>query len=128
MTSWTVITSYSIHYTKLYEGLLPANAAIDGSIRFDGKEIVGAAERQLDRIRAERIGMVFQDPMQALNPYVPIGKQLRRVLLRHGTSDGREADQRVMHMLDRVGLPDPARQFRAYPHQLSGGMRSYNFV
>ena len=104
-------------------GLLPANAAIDGSIRFDGKEIVGAAERQLDRIRAERIGMVFQDPMQALNPYVPIGKQLRRVLLRHGTSDGREADQRVMHMLDRVGLPDPARQFRAYPHQLSGGMR-----
>ena len=54
---------------------------------------------------------------------MPIGKQLRRVLLRHGISDGREVDQRVMHMLDRVGLPDPARQFRAYAHQLSGGMR-----
>jgi oligopeptide/dipeptide ABC transporter ATP-binding protein len=104
-------------------GLLPGNAAVGGSIAFDGREIVGAAERQLDRLRAERIGMVFQDPMQALNPYIPIGKQLRRVLLRHGIGDGRKADQRVMHMLDRVGLPDPARQFRAYAHQLSGGMR-----
>jgi peptide/nickel transport system ATP-binding protein len=104
-------------------GLLPANAAVSGSIAFGGTEVVGATERQLDRLRAERIGMVFQDPMQALNPYVPIGKQLRRVLLRHGVSDRREADQRVMHMLDRVGLPDPARQFRAYAHQLSGGMR-----
>jgi oligopeptide/dipeptide ABC transporter ATP-binding protein len=104
-------------------GLLPDKAVINGRISFDGKEIVGATERQLDRLRAARIGMVFQDPMQALNPYVPIGKQLRRVLLRHGTGDGREADQRVMHMLDRVGLPDPARQFRAYAHQLSGGMR-----
>ncbi len=104
-------------------GLLPDDAAISGSIDFDGAEIVGATERQLNRLRAERIGMVFQDPMQALNPYVPIGKQLRRILLRHGTRDGREADQRVMHMLDRVGLADPARQFRAYPHQLSGGMR-----
>jgi len=104
-------------------GLLPENAEPGGSIAFDGTEIVGATERALDRLRAERIGMVFQDPMQALNPYVPIGKQLRRVLLRHGVGDGREADQRVMHMLDRVGLPDPARQFRAYAHQLSGGMR-----
>ena len=104
-------------------GLLPGKAEVSGSIAFGGTEIVGATERALDRLRAERIGMVFQDPMQALNPYVPIGKQLRRVLLRHGIGDGREADQRVMHMLDRVGLPDPARQFRAYAHQLSGGMR-----
>jgi oligopeptide/dipeptide ABC transporter ATP-binding protein len=104
-------------------GLLPGEAAVGGSIDFDGTQIVGAAEKQLDALRAERIGMVFQDPMQALNPYVPIGKQLRRVLLQHGLSDGREADQRVMHMLGRVGLPDPARQFRSYAHQLSGGMR-----
>jgi oligopeptide/dipeptide ABC transporter ATP-binding protein len=104
-------------------GLLSEKAEVSGSIVFDGAEIVGSSERQLDRLRAERIGMVFQDPAQALNPYVPIGKQLRRVLLCHGTSGGREVDQQVMHMLDRVGLPDPARQFRAYPHQLSGGMR-----
>ena len=104
-------------------GLLPEKASIGGRIAVDGVDVVGASERQLDRLRAERVGMVFQDPMQALNPYLPIGKQLRRILLRHGTRDGRAADQRVMHMLDRVGLPDPARQFRAYPHQLSGGMR-----
>ncbi len=104
-------------------GLLPATATVSGSIVFGGTEVVGASERQLNGLRAERIGMVFQDPMQALNPYVSIGRQLRRILLRHGVSDGREADQRVMHMLDRVGLPDPARQFRAYAHQLSGGMR-----
>jgi len=104
-------------------GLLPRNATVTGSIVFDGTEIVGSRERDLDRLRAERIGMVFQDPAQALNPYVPVGAQLRRILLRHGVTDGREADQRVMHMLDRVGLPDPGRQFRAYAHELSGGMR-----
>jgi peptide/nickel transport system ATP-binding protein len=104
-------------------GLLPGGAEVIGNITFDGTAIIGASERQLDRLRAERLGMVFQDPMQALNPYVPVGKQLRRILFRHGVKDAREADQRVMHMLDRVGLPDPARQFRAYAHQLSGGMR-----
>jgi peptide/nickel transport system ATP-binding protein len=104
-------------------GLLPPDAAVSGSIVFDGDELLGAPESELDALRAARIGMVFQDPTQALNPYVPIGKQLRRILLRHGAKDGREADQRVLHMLERVGLPDPARQFRAYAHQLSGGMR-----
>jgi len=104
-------------------GLLPGNATVTGSIVFAGTEIVGSRERLLDRLRAERIGMVFQDPAQALNPYVTIGAQLRRILLCHGVTDGREADQRVMHMLDRVGLPDPGRQFRAYAHELSGGMR-----
>jgi ABC-type microcin C transport system duplicated ATPase subunit YejF len=104
-------------------GLLPKTASIEGSIAFDDTEVVGASTRTLNRLRAERVGIVFQDPMQALNPYVPIGAQLRRILIGHGLADGREADQRVMHMLDRVGLPDPGRQFRAYAHQLSGGMR-----
>ena len=104
-------------------GLLPAHAQVEGSISVGGKEIIGATGRLLRSVRAVRIGMVFQDPTQALNPYVPVGKQLRRVLLEHGTKSGHDADQRVMHMLDRVGLPDPARQFRAYSHQLSGGMR-----
>ena len=66
---------------------------------------------------------MFQDPTQALNPYVPVGMQLRRILIEHSIAAGHEADQRVMHMLDRVGLPDPERQFRAFAHQLSGGMR-----
>ena len=104
-------------------GLLPAQAEVSGSIRFDGVEIVGATEQKLNQLRAQRIGMVFQDPMQALNPYVQIGKQVRQVLLQHDLAEGAEADKRVIKMFTRVGLPDPAQQFRAYTHQLSGGMR-----
>ena len=104
-------------------GLLPRQAEISGSIEFDGRQLLGAGERALDAIRARRIGMVFQDPMQALNPYLRVGVQLRQVLLRHGLADGREADACVVEMLSRVGLPDPERQLRAFPHQLSGGMR-----
>jgi oligopeptide/dipeptide ABC transporter ATP-binding protein len=104
-------------------GLLPAQAQVSGSIRIDDTEVVGAGDKALRRLRALRVGIVFQDPMQALNPYLPIGKQLRRVLISHDIASGQEADQRVMHMLDKVGLPDPGRQFRAYAHQLSGGMR-----
>ena len=104
-------------------GLLPRQAKVSGSIQFDDREILGAGERALDALRARRIGMVFQDPMQALNPYLRVGVQLRQVLLRHGLASGKEADERVITMLGRLGLPDPGRQFRAYPHEMSGGIR-----
>ncbi|MEJ2275676.1 MAG: ABC transporter ATP-binding protein, partial [Woeseiaceae bacterium] len=104
-------------------GLLPRQAEVSGSIRFDDHEILGAGERALDALRARRIGMVFQDPMQALNPYLRVGVQLRQILLRHGLASREDADERVITMLGRLGLPDPGRQFRAYPHQMSGGIR-----
>jgi len=104
-------------------GLLPRQAQLGGSIRFDGTELVAATEEKLNRLRAKRIGIVFQDPMQALNPYLRIGRQLRQILLRHDPARDTDIDARVVGMLDRVGLPDAQRQFRAYPHQLSGGMR-----
>ena len=104
-------------------GLLPAAARLGGSIRIGGKEVIGASESQLNRLRAERVAIVFQDPLQALNPYQRIGRQLRQVLIAHGLARGAAADQRVLAMLARVGLPDPDRQARAFPHQLSGGMR-----
>ncbi len=104
-------------------GLLPARAQVSGSIEFDGRQILGADDATLDSLRARRIGIVFQDPMQALNPYMRVGAQLRQVLLAHGLADGGAADARVTDMLARVGLPDPGRQFRAFPHELSGGMR-----
>jgi peptide/nickel transport system ATP-binding protein len=104
-------------------GLLPRSATCAGSIRFDGTEISAHDERALDRIRGRRIGMVFQDPMQALNPYLRIGKQLREILLQHRIASGAAADAQVVAMLGRVGLPDPERQVDAFPHQLSGGMR-----
>lgn len=104
-------------------GLLTRQASVTGSIRFDGTEIVGSSEEALDRLRARRIGIVFQDPMQALNPYLRVGRQLRQILVRHKLARGAEIDERVIEMLSRVGLSDARRQFNAYPHQLSGGMR-----
>jgi len=104
-------------------GLLPRQAIASGSIEFDGQQILGASDRVLNTLRARRIGIVFQDPMQALNPYLRIGAQLRQIPLTHGLCDKAEVDVRVIEMLASVGLPDPERQFRAYPHELSGGMR-----
>jgi len=104
-------------------GLLPRQASVSGSVRFDDTELVGAGEETLDRIRGRRIGIVFQDPMQALNPYLRIGRQLREILVRHKLARGAEINERVIDMLSRVGLSDARRQFNAYPHQLSGGMR-----
>ena len=104
-------------------GLLPEAARLGGSIRIDGKEVIGASEKQLNRLRAERVAIVFQDPLQALNPYRRVGYQLRQVLIAHGLAYGAAADAQVLEMLTRVGLPDPDRQARAFPHQLSGGMR-----
>ena len=104
-------------------GLLPKQADVSGSVKLGGEEIIGATEQALNKLRGRRVGIVFQDTLQALNPYMPIGKQVRQVLLQHELAAGDAADRRVMEMFTRVGLPDPERQFRAYPHQLSGGMR-----
>jgi peptide/nickel transport system ATP-binding protein len=104
-------------------GLLPKRAGVGGSIEFDGQQLLGASEKALNAVRARRIGMVFQDPMQALNPYLRVGVQLKQIILSHGLADKASADARVIEMLTKVGLPDPERQFRSYPHQLSGGMR-----
>lgn len=104
-------------------GLLPGNASVEGSIEFDDQQILGASEETLNTIRARRIGMVFQDPLLALNPYLRVGAQLTQIILSHGLAEKAEAGARVTEMLAKVGLSDPERQFRAYPHQLSGGMR-----
>ena len=104
-------------------GLTPANARVDGRINFDGHELVGAKTSLLNQLRACRIAIVFQDPRLALNPYIRVGKQMKRVLLEHGICGTDEARTRTLDMLARVGLPDPSRQYRSFPHQLSGGMR-----
>ena len=104
-------------------GLLPGDATVRGDIRVNGESLLSLDERALNRVRARKIAMVFQDPMQALNPYVPVGEQIARILLEHRLAGADEARNKVITMLDRVGLPDPERQCRSYPHQLSGGMR-----
>ena len=104
-------------------GLLPDNATVTGEISIAGTNVLEANSKTLDQIRARRVAMVFQDPAQALNPFVRIGSQLRRILIAHDIASGEEAQVRSVDMLRRVGLPDPERQYRAYPHELSGGMR-----
>jgi len=104
-------------------GLSPRGARVSGNIRFAGKDLSRLSQREMDKLRARRIGIVFQDPSQALNPYLQIGRQLREIVTRHGLAVGKDAERTVMAMLELVGLPDTERQFRAYPHQLSGGMR-----
>ena len=104
-------------------GLLPTSADVTGSIRLDGAELVGAPEATLRSVRGRRIGIVFQDPSLALNPYLSVGRQLVLILESHGLADGPTARERAVDALARVGLPDPARNFSSYPHELSGGMR-----
>lgn len=106
-------------------GLLPEGLHVTGSVRLDGvpHDLVGATDRQMSRIRGKRTGMVFQEPLSALNPLMRVGRQVAEALTRHGTARGRAADVRSVELLASVQLPDPAEAARAYPHQLSGGQR-----
>jgi len=104
-------------------GLTAENGAASGSIRYDGKELIGADAAVLDDIRGSHIAMVFQDPMTSLNPYLRIERQLTEVLEVHQGLSGKAAQRTVLDMLMRVGIQDPARRLSLYPHEFSGGMR-----
>ncbi|MEO5672381.1 MAG: ABC transporter ATP-binding protein [Ramlibacter sp.] len=104
-------------------GLLPENAEVSGTIRFDGQELTTQTDAQLCRIRGNRIGMIFQEPMTALNPVHSIGRQVGEPLRLHRGLSGDAARKEAISLLDRVGIPDAARRIDAYPHQFSGGQR-----
>ncbi len=104
-------------------GLLPDNALVTGSIRFEGDELVGKKDAQLCRIRGDRIGMIFQEPMTALNPVHSIGRQVAEPLRLHRGMNAADACKEAIALLDRVGIPNAARRINAYPHQFSGGQR-----
>ena len=104
-------------------GLLASNARIAGSVRFDGAELLGLPAAALNRIRGSKLSMVFQDPMTSLTPHVRIGVQLAEVRVHHAAATWSEAERSALDMLERVHVPDAERRMRAYPHELSGGMR-----
>ena len=102
-------------------GLLPRNARVSGSVRLDGREILGAAAAELDRIRGGRVAMIFQDPASALNPVLTIRRQLCESLALHRDLSGDAVKAEARQLLDLVGIPDAARRLEAYPHEFSGG-------
>ena len=105
-------------------GLLKDNARItDGSIFFEGKELSAYTEEQMQAVRGKEIGMIFQEPMTALNPLHPIGKQIEESLKLHTKLSKEERKQRVLEVMRLVELPSPEKLYKRYPHQLSGGMR-----
>ena len=104
-------------------GLLPDGARTSGSIRLNGQELLGLPDAPLCHIRGQRIGMVFQEPMTALNPLHRIGHQVAEPLRLHQGLSAHAAQQAALALLERVGISDAAQRMGAYPHQFSGGQR-----
>jgi oligopeptide/dipeptide ABC transporter ATP-binding protein len=107
-------------------GLTPAEsiAKLSGEVIFDGIDLLRMSEKQLNReVRGKRISMVFQDPMTALNPVMTIGQQIADSMKLHLNINAKQARERALDLLQRVGIPKPAERLDSYPHQLSGGMR-----
>ncbi|SFI94179.1 ABC transporter ATP-binding protein [Jannaschia pohangensis] len=103
--------------------LLPDSATIEGSITYDGAQMVGASEKELRRVRGNDVSFIFQEPMTSLNPLHTIDKQLTESLTLHQGLTGQAARDRVLDLLDKVGIADAESRLASYPHQLSGGQR-----
>src|SRR5215510_6764446 len=96
---------------------------IAGSVRFQGKDLLQLSEREMRAIRGNDVSMIFQEPMTSLNPVLTVGRQIGETLRMHQGLDRQAAEKRAIEMLTLVGIPEPERCVREYPHQLSGGMR-----
>lgn len=95
----------------------------EGQIYFDGKDLVGFSDKQMTNVRGREIGMIFQEPMTALNPVFTIGNQIKETLIRHKKISKVEAERKAIELLRLVGFPRAEETMKEYPHQLSGGMR-----
>jgi len=105
-------------------GLLrEANVTVSGSVKFEDREILGLADREMRSIRGGDIGMIFQDPMTALTPVYRVGWQIAEQIRAHSDATKPQARQRAIELLGEVGIPEPARRVDQFPHEFSGGMR-----
>jgi len=105
--------------------LLPNNSVKykQGSIEFNGKNLLGNSEKDMQRIRGKQISMIFQDPMTSLNPTSKVGNQIIEAILKHNKINRKEAFDKALNMLELVGIPQPSKRIHQYPHEYSGGMR-----
>lgn len=104
-------------------GLLARNGEASGRVRLDGQDILNAPPKVINRVRAEKVAMIFQDPMTSLNPYMRVSDQMAEVLVLHKGLSKRDAVAESVRMLDAVRIPDARGRVRLYPHEFSGGMR-----
>lgn len=104
-------------------GLLPSNARVTGSVKLNGKELIGLAGSDLLKVRGEEVAMIFQEPMTAMNPVFTVGAQIVETVRLHRNVSPAQAKERALEMLKLVELPDPQKAFDSFPHQLSGGQR-----
>ncbi|WP_349410257.1 ABC transporter ATP-binding protein [Pseudalkalibacillus sp. SCS-8] len=102
---------------------MPPGEFKDGSIMFNGEDIIKKNDVQMEAIRGKDIGMIFQDPMTSLNPTMKVGRQITEGLIKHQGMKKQEADDRAIEMLRLVGIPNPEQRVNQYPHEYSGGMR-----
>ena len=104
-------------------GLMPSNATRTGSVRFAGKEILNASPKAMRGYWGDQMAMVFQDPMTALNPVLRVEQQITESLHEHIDLTKKQASATALQLLESVGIPEPKRRLRMYPHEMSGGMR-----
>ena len=96
---------------------------IAGAIKFEGRDLLKLSDKEMRKIRGNSISMIFQEPMTSLNPVLTVGRQIGETLRLHQGMSAADAEKKAIEMLELVGIPEPARRVREYPHQLSGGMR-----
>jgi oligopeptide/dipeptide ABC transporter ATP-binding protein len=101
----------------------PAARIVGGQVRLDGVDLLGKSEREMTRIRGKQVSMILQDPMSSLNPVFTVGMQVREPIVLHQGLRGRAVARRAIELLSSVGIPSPEARLKAFPHQLSGGMR-----
>ncbi len=112
------VTAYSILQILSHPGKI-----VGGSVLFDGKELVGIDEKEMSKIRGNRISIIFQDPMTSLNPVFTIGNQIEEAIILHTNRPKNEVKSRARELLELVGINEPEKRLKQYPHELSGGMR-----
>ena len=113
------VSAYSIMQILASTGKIKEGS----SIKFDGQELVGAGEEVMRNIRGNRISIIFQDPMTSLNPTFTIGKQIEEAILLHTDRNKEQAKARAIELISLVGINEPEKRYKQYPHELSGGMR-----
>lgn len=101
----------------------PPGKIVSGEILLGGEDILKYSDTQMEDLRGDKIAMIFQEPMTALNPVITIGDQIDEQIIRHLKLSKKESTERGIGLLSRVGIPSPAQRYSNYPHQLSGGMR-----